>query len=321
MNIFYSIYILVPLISAHPQDTKSHWRPSGYVDITKFRNPRLTVSKPDEKGPAEEEVWKPAASYQGVVKDFSAECGIENFSGEGKIVGGHETRPNQWPWQVALVINDNTLCGGSIIGDEWVLTAAHCAEHGGEFRVIAGAHHWMEASEAHRQEIYSHEYLLHPQWGTNGLSYDVALIHLPEPVTFNDFIRPACLPGATDSADPGEMATVTGWGDDGHSNMPEALKMVEVEVIPNGECFHESDPKIICTSTWSGTEYVGTCFGDSGGPLVQKEGTKSAGGQKWIQQGIVSFGTNIYCGYGANGYTRITHFTDWIHSVTGIKIH
>jgi secreted trypsin-like serine protease len=53
-------------------------------------------------------------------------CGIENANSH-KIVGGHEAKPNQFPWLVALFA-DRWFCSASIISDEFVLTAAHCVD-------------------------------------------------------------------------------------------------------------------------------------------------------------------------------------------------
>ena len=57
-------------------------------------------------------------------------CGIENDGHDprGKIVGGFEAEEHEWPWIVALFIDDMWFCGGALISDEFVLTAAHCAE-------------------------------------------------------------------------------------------------------------------------------------------------------------------------------------------------
>lgn len=51
----------------------------------------------------------------------------ENPSGT-RIVGGSTATRNQFPYQVALIINNSGFCGGSIISNTWVLTAAHCVD-------------------------------------------------------------------------------------------------------------------------------------------------------------------------------------------------
>ena len=83
--------------------------------------------------------------------DLKATCGIEGppakAQSEGKIVGGVEATPNQWPWQVALFVDDAWFCGGSLISENWVLTAAHCVDGASYFDVQAGAHAVREDEE------------------------------------------------------------------------------------------------------------------------------------------------------------------------------
>merc|ERR1712244_97823 len=112
---------------------------------------------------------------------------------EGRIVGGHEAQENQWPWQVALFIDDAWFCGGALISENYVLTAAHCADGASYFDIMAGAHNVRQASEPHRVEITSYNGWTHPGWNTQDLSNDIALIELPSPIDFNDYIKPSCM--------------------------------------------------------------------------------------------------------------------------------
>merc|ERR1712107_40542 len=148
-------------------------------------------------------------------KSFAEECGLENPNGiEDRIVGGHEAAHHEWPWQVALFIDDAWFCGGSLISDEWVMTAAHCADGASYFDMLAGAHNVRASSEPHRIEITSFEGQTHPEWDSNSLYADIALVHLPEKVAFSEFIRPSCLPPASDANEQyvGQLTTPVGWG-------------------------------------------------------------------------------------------------------------
>merc|ERR550532_2411456 len=99
-----------------------------------------------------------------------AACGIEGPAiKEGRIVGGVEATEHAWPWQVALFIDDAWFCGGSIISENYVLTAAHCADGASYFDVMAGAHNVRESSEPNRVEVTSY----------NGRSADVMTIYMP----------------------------------------------------------------------------------------------------------------------------------------------
>ena len=66
------------------------------------------------------------------------DCGLPGPA--DKIVGGEEATPHQYPWMAALFIDDKWFCGGSLISDEWVMTAGHCADGASSVNVMLGAH-------------------------------------------------------------------------------------------------------------------------------------------------------------------------------------
>merc|ERR1712115_18358 len=171
--------------------------------------------------------------------DLQATCGIEGPAAGERIVGGHEAQEHQWPWQVALFIDDAWFCGGALISENYVLTAAHCAEGASYFDIMAGAHNVRASSEPHRVEITSYNGWTHPQWDHNTLSNDVALIELPSPIDFNNYIAPSCMPMAGDTADEDELVTCTGWGkpSDNAGGISPVLRMVEDRpIISNSDC-------------------------------------------------------------------------------------
>merc|ERR1719192_3050859 len=258
------------------------------------------------------------AKAQGGASANAVECGIEGPPGK-RIVGGHEAEEHQWPWQVALFIDDAWFCGGSIINDKWVLTAAHCAGDAMYFDIMAGAHNVRASSEPHRVEITSFNGFTHPQWNPSDLSNDLALIEMPSAIEFNDYIKPSCLPEAGDTAAEGDLVTVTGWGkpSDSAGGISPVLRMVsDLPVISNSDCnavYGIVGPGVVCIDTTGGK---GTCNGDSGGPLNMMGSMKGAG-DKWKQVGVVSFGASAGCevGYPA-GFTRTEYYLDWVCSET-----
>merc|ERR1712071_363758 len=93
-------------------------------------------------------------------KSVAEDCGLENPEGlpdvEDRIVGGFEAKTHQWPWQVALFIDDAWFCGGSLISEEWGMTGAHCADGASYADVMAGAPNVRASTEPHRIEIPSY---------------------------------------------------------------------------------------------------------------------------------------------------------------------
>merc|ERR1719392_365987 len=173
---------------------EEHWRPSQGRDLSKFKPRHAKYGIEGEVSKDEDfvrnvvrKINKPDP-FVGEKRNFDDICGIENDGHDprGKIVGGFEAEEHEWPWIVALFIDDMWFCGGALISDEFVLTAAHCAEDASRFDILAGAHNVRASSEPERVEISSYNGWTHPDWDTNTLANDLALIRLPEKITFND---------------------------------------------------------------------------------------------------------------------------------------
>merc|ERR1711879_1099456 len=319
MRLFLIATSLALAAAAPHSEDRQKWRPAQGRDLSKFKPklPEVAFGTPSALRAAP----KPFEFKKGN-KSFAEECGLENPNGiEDRIVGGHEVAHHEWPWQVALFIDDAWFCGGSLISEEWVMTAAHCADGASYFDIMAGAHNVRAGSEPHRVEITSYNGWTHPGWNHNTLENDIALIELPSPMSFNDYIKPSCMPMAGDTADVNEMVTCTGWGkpSDSAGGISPVLRMVEDRpIISNSECnaiYGIVGDGVVCIDATGGK---GTCNGDSGGPLNMKYDVKSgASGDKWKQVGVVSFGASAGCevGYPA-GFTRTEYYLDWICSET-----
>merc|ERR1712055_379380 len=241
-----------------------------------------------------------------------------------KIVGGNEVTPHEYPWQVGLFIDDMYFCGGSIISEDWILTAAHCMDGAGFVNVVMGAHSIHDSTEPTRVEVMSTDFFCHENWNSFTLSNDLALIKMPAPITFTPEIQPVCLPSYAEGNDAfvGESVTLTGWGrsSDSASGISEVLRKVDVTTISNEDCqayYGIITDGILCIDSVDGH---GSCNGDSGGPMNyahpgehEHEGTET--------RGITSFGPSTGCETGyPDAYTRVTSYLDWIESNTGIAI-
>jgi secreted trypsin-like serine protease len=335
MKVFLSLLfcsaVALALPGARRLRPEEYWRPAQGRDLSKYQ-PRHALVKAGGMSMDEQMVMLSKAAHsltngattkKGSTVDLAGECGIEGPPMADRIVGGHEAQENQWPWQVALFIDDAWFCGGALISENYVLTAAHCADGASYFDIMAGAHNVRASSEPHRVEITSYNGWTHPEWNTADLSNDLALIELPSPIDFNDYIKPSCIPSKGDTADVSELVTCTGWGkpSDSAGGISPVLRMVEDRpIISNAECnavYGIVGSKVVCIDTTGGK---GTCNGDSGGPLNMKAEVTKAG-QQWKQVGIVSFGASAGCevGYPA-GFTRVESYLEWIMSETGMQL-
>jgi len=305
----------------HSED-RQKWRPAQGRDLSKFKPklPEVAFGTPSAPRTAP----KPFEFKKGN-KSFAEECGLENPNGiEDRIVGGHEAAHHEWPWQVALFIDDAWFCGGSLISDEWVMTAAHCADGASYFDIMAGAHNVRASSEPHRIEITSFEGQTHPEWDSNSLYADIALVHLPEKVAFSEFIRPSCLPPASDANEQyvGQLTTPVGWGknaDNAGGITPDLNMVSDLPVIDPQACadYYGSIiySGIMCIDSAGGK---GVCNGDSGGTLNIRQ---SEGGNKWTQVGVTSFVSSAGCESGnPHGFSRVAEHLEWIETVTGLSL-
>ncbi|KAM7356939.1 brachyurin-like [Cochliomyia hominivorax] len=243
---------------------------------------------------------------------------------EGRITNGELAKPGQFPYQAGLSLvfgSSGAWCGGTLISDRWILTAAHCTDGADGVTVYLGAVDIKNENEKGQQRIYTSKsnIVVHANWDPNTLSNDISLIKLPVAIEFNERVQPATLPKKVDgkySSYEGDMAYASGWGkeSDSSTSVAQYLQYIEVPVMKQSTCktyyLGMITDKMICISTKGNKS---TCNGDSGGPLVYNEGKVN------YVIGATSFGIALGCEKGWPGvFTRITSYLDWIEEVSGV---
>jgi len=241
----------------------------------------------------------------------------EQSVGIGRIVGGEEASDGEFPFQVSLrsigALGSTHFCGGSIIDESWVLTAAHCCagQSSRSMHIVAGGIKLnnFENEEENRdvEAIIGHE-----SYSSQDLSNDICLLKLSEPFEWTDFIQPIALPESLQQTPAGTIATITGWGtlSEGAFGLPNVLHKVDIPVISDEDCDNAyaaagygTIDSMICAGLPEGGK--DSCQGDSGGPFFTQ-------GEEATVLGVVSWGIGCARAGYPGVYTEVSYFIDWI---------
>lgn len=238
-------------------------------------------------------------------------CGIRNSQGiNGRIknpsyIDG-DSEFGEYPWQVAILKKDPKesvyVCGGTLIDDSHILTAAHCVKtySGFDLRIRLGewdVNHDVEFFPYVERDVISVH--VHPEYYAGTLDNDIAIIKINQPVDLsaNPHINPACMPDKYSDYSR-QRCWTTGWGKDNweFGKYQNILKEVDVPIIDHNTCQNQLrqtrlgysynlNPGFLCAG---GEEGKDACRGDGGGPLVcERNGSFQV-------VGIVSWGIGKY---------------------------
>lgn len=220
-----------------------------------------------------------------------------------RIIGGQTARPRQFPHQISIQYYDSHACGGSIINEYWILTAAHCIvpSMADGLVVKAGSLNLRNANTYEISLMISHEKYLDDESHN-----DIGLLRTRKPIQFNAFVQPIPLRSSVVGA--GEIAVTSGWGRqviDGPAS--DVLQFLQFKTLSNEECRNRM-PEGYKTSIYADSLCVqsvanrGVCDGDSGGSLIINGAL--VGVTAWITE---------YCGsFYPDVYTRVSEHVNWI---------
>jgi len=236
-----------------------------------------------------------------------------------KIVGGVQAIQGEFPFIVSLQTKGwysssySHFCGGSLIKDNWVLTAAHCVEGGylNNGRIVAGLYKLKDDSKA--EKFTPAKIITHPNWDSNKMDYDFALVKLDKkskytPINLNN------MPSVTEKD--GVIYTVAGWGTTSENgSISNTLMKVDVPFVNKEACrssYSQDNIEVTDRMLCAGFEEGGkdSCQGDSGGPLIYK--TKDA--QNYYLVGVVSWGIGCARPHKYGVYSRVSEVIEWINN-------
>ncbi|KAM6202532.1 granzyme H-like [Rhynchocyon petersi] len=219
-----------------------------------------------------------------------------------EIIGGHEAKPHSRPYMALLLTvnrNGKKKCGGVLVQEDFVLTAAHCQER--KMYVILGAHN-IKYWEKTQQHIPVKKIIPHPDYDKKELSNDIMLLQLKTKARLSAAVRTLSLPEGNSRVSPGQLCSVAGWGNISVNVSTSKLHEVELTIQEDRVCERRYSNYFKSSEMCVGDPHKkkASFTGDSGGPLVCNN----------VVQAIVSSGSK-------NGtppviFTKISSFLPWI---------
>uniref|UniRef100_A0A8C5Q285 Peptidase S1 domain-containing protein n=1 Tax=Leptobrachium leishanense TaxID=445787 RepID=A0A8C5Q285_9ANUR len=262
------------------------------------------------------------STLQAQTTDIEGSSGTPTYSPTPDVTTGDD-EPSDWPWQVSLQYENETgvyvhTCGGVLINESWVLTAAHCIMRCHKYRLVLRVR--VLSVHVLEEEIYvpHTDIFIHKQWRRKyqTCGFDIALIRLRIKIQIISAVDFLLLPAPGFILSSEYTCYITGWSRRTPSGreLSDVLLQALLSVVDHGTC---------TLGDWWGNYVKDTmicaigglksdCIGDSGGPLSCRKP-----GGRWEIHGITSF-------YSASGcvvetkpivFTRVSAFIEWIYYI------
>ncbi|XP_043934988.1 trypsin-like isoform X2 [Protopterus annectens] len=224
---------------------------------------------------------------------------------EDRIINGYECQRHSRPWQVFISFNGNRWCGGSLINQWWIVSAAHCYQANTLLAWLGD--HDVSVQDGTEQYINVAKVIAHPNYNADNLDSDIMLIKLAQPAVLNQYVQTILLPRQCVAA--GTWCIASGWGNlitDGVV-YPNALQCLNQPIISDDVCRSAYPPyftnNMMCSGFMEGGQ--STCQGDSGGPL-------ECNGEL---HGVVSWGYQCAMVGHPSVFVKVCRFIDWINNI------
>ncbi|OXA41929.1 chymotrypsinogen B [Folsomia candida] len=231
----------------------------------------------------------------------------ETENSSGKIVGGTDAKPHEFPYQISLQDRGWHICGGTILSDVKIATAAHCCEDylttWSDLRVVAGAHVAANSSEPNQQRRSVNRPRIYDGYDQYYKTNDACILTVTEPLELNPAVK--AMPLCEVEPAPGTVCTATGWGRTNPDGIrwKGPLQKLNMTIVSRPVCERSYGPleeDVICAGGVFGKDI---CFGDSGGPLVCGTGSSKC------LAGVASYVSGMGCAQGIpSGFTNVAWF-------------